>query len=252
MQSSRLMRMPLFALALLGPAVALAAGAENETAYKALRVFGKQNGEAQLNRVVELRGRNGAPQPQVWKVVAADPGARGGIQEADIQRGKVIAQRTPTARAGTGATMDLNRLNLDSDGAFTVADQEMKQQTRPFDRVDYSLRSPGPGQPPVWTLELFERGTRVATMHIAADTGTLLDQQHYTPSGAPSQDVRSDRDYVDNRPHNHDSPRSSDGRWSQPGEKFRGVDDFFHRLGKRFERRGHQLKNFFTGDQDDR
>jgi hypothetical protein len=224
----------LFAL----PSLALA---DNDTAYKALRVFGKQQGDKLLNRVVELRGRNGVPQPQVWKITASDPAARGGLQEIEVQRGRIISQRTPTAHAnGFDATMDLNQLNLDSDGAFTVADQEMRQHSTPFDRVDYVLRSPGQGRPPVWHLELFDHGGKVAAMQIAADSGAILDRQRYSPDGPP-EDHRSDRDYVEHQ---------DKTGWSKPGEPFRGVDDFFHRLGKRFEHRSNQLKNFFTGSDD--
>src|SRR5215216_6543442 len=93
------MRKFLFTLALgILPSVVVA---DSDTAYKALRVFGKQAGDKLLNRVVELRGRNGVPQPDVWKVIASDPGARGGLVEAEVQRGKIISQRTPTARATT-------------------------------------------------------------------------------------------------------------------------------------------------------
>ena len=41
-------------------------------------------------------------------------------------------------------------------------------------------------------------------------------------------------------------------RYSRPGEPFHDVGDFFHRLGQRMERRGEKLKNFFTGDGDER
>jgi len=251
------MRLPLH-FVLLAALPALGWSADSDTAYKALRVFGKQQGESLLNKVTELRGRNGVPQPQVWKVVAADSSARGGLTEAEIQRGKIIGLRTPTARGGSSVPMDLNRLNLDSDGAFTVADQEMQKQTIPFDRIDYVLRSPAPHQAPIWTLDLFDRGTKVATMQIAADSGALLDKQTFAPS-RPSQDYSNDRDYVDGPkpPSDHDRRHrdddryaNEDGRWSHSGEPFRGVDDFFHRLGKRFERRGNQLKNFFTGDEE--
>ncbi len=227
--------------------------ADSDTAYKALRLFGKQQGEKLLNRVVELRGRNGVPQPQVWKVTASDPSARGGLTEVEVQRGSIIAQRTPTAKpGGPGAPMDLNRLNLDSDGAFTVADKEMQARVIPFDRVDYLLRCAAPGEAPIWHLDLYDHGSKVANMRIAADTGTIIDQEHFVPSGGGNHSASRDRDrdYVDNgRPTRRPE---SEGRWSHPGEPFRGVDDFFHRLGKRFERRGTQLKNFFTHDQDDR
>jgi hypothetical protein len=242
------MRPSLLHLAIfLLPAVASAA--EPDTAYKALRVFGKQMGESVLNRVTEVRGRNGVPQPEVWKIVAADPAARGGIVEADVQRGRIISQRTPTSRGAISAPLDLNRLNLDSDGVFTVADQEMRKRTIPFDRLDYVLRSPGSGEPPMWQIDLSDRGEKVAVMRIAADSGTVLDIQRLAP--ARRQPASSgDRDYVDNR--RGPAPRESrdryeDDRWSESGERFRGPADFFHRLGKRFQRRGVQLKNFFTG-----
>lgn len=243
------MRLILFSACLALPALAMA---DSDTAYKALRVFGKQEGEKLLNHVVELRGRNGVPQPQVWKITASDPAARAGLSEIEVQRGSIISQRTPTAKSGSpGPVLDLNRLNLDSDGAFTVADKEMQTSAIPFDRVDYVLRCAAAGEAPVWHLELFDRGGKVASMRIAADTGTVIDQERFAPTGPAHGSSRDrDRDYVDGGHSPHQS--GGDSRYSKPGEPFRGVDDFFHRLGKRFERRGAQLKNFFTGEHDDR
>jgi len=236
---------PLLIATLLAASSASAL-ADYDTAYKALRVFGKQQGEKLLNRVVELRGRSGVPQPQVWKITASDPAARGGLVEAEVQRGRIISQRTPTNRGGAGAILDLNRLNLDSDGAFTVADQEMRRRTVPFDRIDYTLRSASTGQPPVWTLDLFDHGSKVAVMHIAADTGTILEQEHFAP--APRRGPSSDRDYVDSDrdPRDSGEPR----RRREPGyvKAADSVENFFRRVGRHFEKRGHQLKNFFTGE----
>src|SRR6185436_2489679 len=90
--------------------------AENDSAYKALRVYGRKFGEPSLNRVIELRGRTGAPQPAVWKIIANDSGARGGLREIEVQRGRIISERTPTNRSVLGAPMNFNQLNLDSDG----------------------------------------------------------------------------------------------------------------------------------------
>jgi hypothetical protein len=246
-------------LCVAGPALAQP---PTPTAYEALRVFGQKKGDATLNRTVELRARNGVPQPQVWKVSASDPTARGGIIEADIQKGRIIAERTPTARGPiANIPLDLNRLNLDSDGAFTVADQAMEARNIPFDRIDYTLRSPAQGSAPVWYLDLLHRGTKVATLQIAADTGNILDQQLLLPGGIAG-DTQSDSDFLDESqrggrqrgreqpPRRTASSDPADPAWSQPGEPFRGVGDFFHRLGKRFERRGHQLKNFFAGDEE--
>jgi len=241
------MRKLLFTLAVgILPSLVLA---ESDTAYKALRTFGKQSGDKLLNRVVEVRGRNGIPQPDVWKIIASDPSARGGLVEAEVQRGKIISQRTPTARATTATqAMDFNQLNLDSDGAFTVANQELQKKTVPFDRIDYLLRSPGNGKPPVWHLELYDRGTKIGTMEVGADSGIVLEQSIQAKRN-PQPDYSSDRDYVDGRePQNGRVVDDRAAGWSRPGEPFRGVGDFFHRLGKRFERRGDQLKHFFGGD----
>lgn len=222
------------------------AKAEYDTAYKALRVFGKSHGEKLLNRVVELRGRSGVPQPEVWKITASDPSARGGLIEADIQRGKIIAQRTPTNRAGnTGALMDLNRLNLDSDGAFTIADQEMRRRTAPFDRIDYLLRSATQGQPPFWQLNLYDHGTKIATMHVAADSGTILEQEHFAPMGTTHRSSQ-DRDYVAGDRERRDTEQTQSGGFGD------SVGNFFRRVGRHFEKRGHQLKNFFTGEDSNR
>jgi hypothetical protein len=248
------MRTLSLALALAAlPSLALA---ENDTAYKALRIFGKKFGDQTLNRVVEVRGRAGSPQPQVWKVTATDPSARGGIAEADVQRGKVISQRTPTARGSSGIPLDLNQLNLDSDGAFTVANQEMEKRNAPFDRIDFLLRNTAPGRPPVWHLDLYDGANgKIAAFEISADTGAVLDQSIGQARNGPDE-YPDDRAYVNGRNQPQPQPRDrererdySDSReYSRPGEPFRGVGDFFHRLGKRMEHRGTQLKHFFGGD----
>ena len=240
------------------------------TAYTALRVVGRSQGKDAINRVVELRGRSGSPQPAVWKVTLDEPRARGGVRELDVQRGKIISERTPAAARAPGSPMNFSQLNLDSDGAFTVANQEAQKGGIPFDHVDYTLRSGTGGGAPVWQLELSDTKLgRAGTIDIAADTGAVLSQNLRQPAASrPSGDrtdrgnqppppaLAYDRSYWDGDRGTGDSdrypsdpPRSSggDSRYSQPGEPFRGVGDFFRRVGKRFEKRGTQLENFFTG-----
>ena len=63
----------------------------------------------------------------------------------------------------------------------------------------------------------------------------------------------SDREYVRGNPptvtqeDNVYRGQSRDDRYSQSGERFRGIGDFFHRLGTRVVRHGEHLENFFTG-----
>src|SRR2546425_5296953 len=114
----------LIALLFSLPVSACLAG---ESAYQALRVVGNERGQDVLNHVIEVQGRNGAPQPSVWKIVFDEPSARGGVREVEVAKGKIVSERTPVRTySGTseGAVMDFHKLNLDSEGAFTVAEKE--------------------------------------------------------------------------------------------------------------------------------
>ena len=241
--------------------LALAASAQ-DSAYNALRVVGHSQGKDALNRVLELRGRGGSPQPAVWKITLDEPRARGGVRELEVQRGKIISERTPAAGRTAGGPMNFTQLNLDSDGAFTVANQEAQKSAAPFDHADYVLHSGSGGGAPVWQIELTDSKLgRAGSIDIAADTGTILRQEFSRP--AARGPVADDRTFLDDRrtppppPPRYDdgrATRSDDSRpvrsgdgYSQSGESFRGVGDFFHRIGKRFEKRSGQLENFFTG-----
>ena len=145
-----------------------------DTAYSALRIMAKERGDEALDRVVELRGRQGKPQPDVWRVTTKDPQARGGLREMEIQRGKVISQRTPVSRP-VGTALNLNKLNLDSDGVFTIVNQETDKLGIVFDRIDFVLRSGTRGGAPVWTTELFNKDSgRIGLLEISADSGAIL------------------------------------------------------------------------------
>ncbi len=216
-----------------------------DTAYSALRVIGKRDGQDALNRVLELRARGGTPHPAVWKVIMDEPRARGGVREIEVQRGKIIGERTPTSRS-VGAPMNFNQLNLDSEGAFTIADQEAQKAQVIFDRVDYLLKSGTNGGAPVWELELFQGRGPVGLITVAADSGTVLRRQLDRSTGGGSA---NDREYLDD-PRNPPPGRPAD-------EQYRDYDDgrrssatlpaFIDRVGRHFQKRGRQLENFFTG-----
>ncbi len=236
---SALVALLLFVFTLPAPA--------QETAYNALRVVGRAQGKETLNRVLELRGRSGSPQPAVWKITLDEPRARGGIREIEVQRGKIISERTPASSSIAGRPMNFTQLNLDSDGAFTIANQEAQKVGAPFDKVDYLLRSGSGGGAPVWQLELSDTKLgRAGSLDVAADTGAILTQRLSVPAGRASADNRPPPPN-DRRDPPPPQSRSNSGGYSQPGEPFRGVDDFFHRLTRRFEKRSHQMENFVTG-----
>ncbi len=244
------MKIVLLAIAFAVAAPALHAA---DSAYSALRILGKESGEDTLKRVVEVRGRNGTPVPAVWKVVLTDSKTRGGLREVEIQRGKILSERTPVGRP-LGAVMNFGQLNLDSEGAFTIANQQAQKAGIAFNRVDYLLKSGTNGGAPVWDLQLSDSSSgNKASLQIAADTGTVLGEQGLVAiEGAPGSrrdsgpdQASEDRDYL-----RRDTTLPSE---PEPGEEpvarepIRDVPSFFRRVGQHFERRGKQIKRFFTG-----
>lgn len=239
-----------------------------DTAYTALRIVGKKQGADALNRVVEVRGRSGTPEPQVWKIVLADDGARGGLLELDVQRGKVIGERTPVSRP-SGKPINFTQLNLDSEGAYTVATQEAQKVPTTFNRVDYTLQ--GGQRGPIWHLELFDGGNGVGSLDIAADNGAVIrrdlrpavapqrgparDQYEDDRVPPPSTTRRDDRRYRDDVP----PPPPYDDRYEDDryddryddrryDDRRRDGRSFGQRFKDHFERRGSQIKRFFLGD----
>ncbi|RYD40222.1 MAG: hypothetical protein EOP83_35585, partial [Verrucomicrobiaceae bacterium] len=189
-----LMRLALFAIVLSILSQAVSAADPAGTAYGALRIVGREQGEDSLNRVLEVKGRFGNPQPQVWKVTLKDSKARGALRELDIQRGRIISERTPVSRA-VGEVMNFNQLNLDSDGVFTIANQAAGKASVTFDRADYTLRSGTQGGAPVWTVDFYEgRRGRVGRFEIAADSGTVLRQD--LQNSRQEEITREDRDFL--------------------------------------------------------
>ena len=157
-----------------------------DTAYQALRIVGKNNQEL-LNHVIQVQGTDGEPQPATWRILIDDQSARGGVREMEISKGRVISEHTPVRQyAGTGANvvMDFKKLNLDSSGAFTIANDEATKHNVSFNSVDYMLRSDEQSATPVWILKLIDvNHALVGTLTIAADTGAVL---HADGFGGPA------------------------------------------------------------------
>lgn len=254
------MRLALFAIVLSILSQVVSAAKPADTAYTALRVVGREQGEDALNRVLEVRGRFGSPQPQVWKVTLKDPGARGGLRVLEVQRGKIISERTPVARS-FGPPMNFNQLNLDSEGVFTIANQEAEKASVSFDRADYVLRGGTQSGAPVWTVDFFDgRRGRVGRFEIAADSGTVLRQDL---ANVRSEEIaREDREFL--RGEEGDRDEGYEEEYAEEEERYverrdrrdrrydedddgRGVRGFFDRVERHFKKRGRQFENFFTG-----
>ncbi len=158
--------------------LAVATGASAETAYQALQVIKAAKGDAVLDQLIEARGESGAPQPQAWTIVMIDSSARGGVREFVIADGAIRSERTPvrgySGQAGL-PPINFSRLNLDSDGAFSVAEKEALDEKVGFNTVDYTLRTDISSGSPQWVVRLFDyMGAPVGTLEVSAENGKLV------------------------------------------------------------------------------
>ena len=213
---------PILALLLL-PLAAFG----KDTAYKALRAIGAERNPALLNRVIELKGRSGDPQPELWTIILDDQLARGGVREIEVANGRVVSERTPVksySGSALGITMNFQKLNLDSEGAFAIAEAEAKAAKLGFDSVDYLLRCDDANSAPTWVLQLLDpQQQNLGSITIAADTGAVLAKD--LGANRENSDQFSETDNADN--------------W--------GFSKFKHGVKRTFRRAGGDLQQFFTG-----
>lgn len=172
--------------ALLFLLVAVTAGqAPAATAYDALQTVKKERGDDTLKRLIQVRGETGQPQPQSWTILMNDPAARGGIREFVVADGVILSERTPLrgyAVEGRLPTIDFARLNLDSDGAFKLANQQATQKKVGFHTVDYTLRTNDSDGAPQWSLRLFDHmGAAVGTLRVSAESGKVTQALQLDP-----------------------------------------------------------------------
>jgi hypothetical protein len=196
--------------------LALSAWAEENTAYNALRLVGTLRGEQTLQRVLGVFGESGKPQPNRWVIVLDDPAARGGVRELEIVSNQVASERTPVgSEFAGGKTIDLNQLNLDSDGAYQVAEGEAKKNGASFDKVDYRLSADSSAGKPLWVVNLRDSQRQdTGIVKVAADTGALVSSGNWangSSGGLASQDVapNSDQELLNQNSEPDDQPTTS-------------------------------------------
>ena len=221
------MKSVCFAILVLSFTSAIHAG---DSAYSALRVAGKTVGGDALKRVVELRGRSGTPESQVWKVVIKEDQARGGFRELDVQNGQVISERAPSSRP-LGSVMNFGQLNLDSPGTEELIKREAKKQRISVAYMDYLLKSATDNGAPLWEVRLFQAdGSESAFFRISADNGVVVEQRilaagRVRPAGG-----------------NAESDGESDDDGAAPD-----LGTFFRRTGQAVGRWGRNVGDFFRG-----
>ncbi len=187
--------------------------AEDNTAYTALRFVGTLRGEEALKQVLSVSGEAGNPQPGMWTVVLDDPAARGGVRELQIVSNQVASERTPvSSEFAGGKVIDLNELNVDSDGAYQVAQEEAKKNGTGVAKANYRLSvDPDTGKP-AWVVHLLDsQQQEVGIVKVAADNGTLLSSSNWVSGGSGAlasqgSPPNSDQELLDQNSEPSDQP----------------------------------------------
>jgi len=232
----------LFLILLLTQALSYA----GDTAYQALRLIGKGNQDV-LNHVISVEGVNGQPQPLIWTISIDDPAAHGGVRVLEISNGRIISEHTPVrGYAGAAAVMDFKRLNLDSAGAFTIANQEAAKRNTGFDSLDYVLRSDPQTGAPIWFLKLIDvNHVLVGTISIGADNGTVLNTAGFAAAAAPPTAADTPPPGTVPAPGTAVVPPPPPPNGNVPPDQEQyGVG---HQINKGLHRIGADLQQFFTG-----
>lgn len=164
----------LFLIAILW-SVPVPAQSPQLPAYEALRTVGREKGDHFLAALVELRGVDGDPQPSRWLLTFRDETAQGGVREFAVTRQGIVSERAPV-RAGQispSAVMSARSLNLDSTGAFDVANKQAAGARLGFHSLRYLLQNRQ--GTPVWLVQLFDpAGAEVGKLEVSAKDGSLL------------------------------------------------------------------------------
>ncbi len=205
----------------------------SETAYSAVRAALPAAGSGAMDRLLDVRGDDGAPMPRTWRVTF---GPGGSLKEAtvfEVRDGKV-ARRTTAAAGVSARPIDLKRIQVDSDNLFEMVNHEAVVAQVAFDRVDYVLSAEGqtPGFAAVWYAELKDsKYGWVGSLRVASESRAVLERNFSEKAIALS---------------------NQGDRWSKPGEPFKGgsrfIPDAAHRATKWTERFGVKVKNWWQGN----
>ncbi len=192
--------------------------------YEALRVLGSEFGRDALQQIVSIRGSNGDPQPEKWKIILEAPQG-GGVRELQVADGKIDSDNEAdrdVAGSTEGATIDVSRLNLDSSGAYAVASHTAEASHTSFATADYTLRTDDRGEP-MWIVTLRNRSSRpVGTIYIGGTQG-IVRRTEGMFAGATMEDVEGDYDQGDVTGVIRSAKRSIKHGFNRAQEEARGM-----------------------------
>ena len=136
--------------------------------------FGAEN----FDRLFEMTGTTGDPQPTEWRVTAVHL-----LRSVELHEYWSDGRRTTDEGANEEYYPEklpkgffrLSRVKLDSTQAFAVTEQVARDARVGFDFINYKLHGREYSDEPVWTLTLLNRDEEViGSVHLSADSGDVL------------------------------------------------------------------------------
>ncbi len=161
------------------------------SAFTGLEKIAAAIGSDSVERIVEMRGRNGQSQPLTWDLVVYDRDSPYLVREYTLGS-EVNVERDPQPhypeRVPTGF-IDKQQLFIDSTACFRILEHEAQRAGVGFNSVNYLLRCQEFSEEPLWRLTALDgQGYMVGRVDLSGATGTVLRTIWYVwnrPAGQP-------------------------------------------------------------------
>lgn len=129
--------------------------------------------------IVKITADNGNPNPPTWYIVAKNAG--GEVFSVSVADGQVTEEKPSLnfrALFTQPAPIDLARLSVGSDGAWTIAQNYASKKGRALGSVSYALEQKGRAAAPLWSVWCYAPdGSYIGYLEILATTGAVISSE---------------------------------------------------------------------------
>lgn len=145
---------------------------------QAISVVLNSYGQAYSDRLVAVVGQKGAHQPVVWHIMAYDLKVAGRLSYFQVAEGKIVQATLLSeeqSKNRLGAAFKLNDLRKNSTDIFAIANAAATVAKVGFHTLSYEIVGRGPGQSPIYNLELRDFQERVvAELVVDGASGQIM------------------------------------------------------------------------------
>jgi len=160
------------------------------TSQEALEALERRYGAENFTHIVSMTGSDGAPSPSEWWIVVRDlrmPSTLHTYWSGDRRVTDEGENRDYYPRRMPDGFVNRAKLQIDSNQAFTVVEQEAAKMRIGFNEVSYELKAITLTDEPVWNLNLIDaRGYFVGIVSVSGRTGNVLRKVWMNPGGRQS------------------------------------------------------------------